>query len=67
MLSFCEDIASVELEKADMIVCYYTIQFINPSIRQALIDKFYNSLNWGGALLLLKRVRGADARGFKTF
>ena len=43
----CEDVASLELEKADMIVCYYTIQFINPSIRQALIDKFYNSLNWG--------------------
>lgn len=58
----CDDIASVELEKADMIVCYYTIQFINPSIRQALIDKFYNSLNWGGALLLFEKVRGADAR-----
>ena len=58
----CDDIASVELEKADMIVCYYTIQFINPSIRQALIDKFYNSLNWGGALLLFENVRGADAR-----
>ncbi len=58
----CEDIASFELEKANMIVCYYTIQFINPSIRQALIDKFYNSLNWGGALLLFEKVRGADAR-----
>ena len=58
----CEDIASIELEKSDMIVCYYTIQFINPSIRQALIDKFYNSLNWGGALLLFEKVRGADAR-----
>ena len=58
----CEDIASLELEKADMIVCYYTIQFINPSIRQALINKFYDSLNWGGALLLFEKVRGADAR-----
>lgn len=57
-----EDIASLELEKADMIVCYYTIQFINPSIRQTLINKFYDSLNWGGALLLFEKVRGADAR-----
>ncbi len=59
---FCEDISNFELEKTNMIVCYYTIQFINPSIRQALIDKFYNSLNWGGALLLFEKVRGADAR-----
>ena len=35
---------------------------INPSIRQTLINKFYDSLNWGGALLLFEKVRGADAR-----
>lgn len=58
----CQDVSSVELEMADLIVCYYTIQFINPSIRQTLIDKFYNCLNWGGALLLFEKVRGADAR-----
>ena len=58
----CQEIDTYELEKADMIVCYYTIQFINPSVRQALIDKFYESLNWGGAILLFEKVRGADAR-----
>ena len=58
----CAEANNVELEKADMIVCYYTIQFINPSTRQALINKFYESLNWGGALLLFEKVRGADAR-----
>ena len=41
MLSYFVKTLPVSSSKADMIVCYYTIQFINPSIRQALIDKFY--------------------------
>ena len=50
------------MRPADMIVCYYTMQFIRPSVRQVLMDKFYNKLKWGGALLLFEKVRGADAR-----
>lgn len=57
-----ENILEVDLKKSDLIVCYYTIQFINPSVRQELLNKIYNSLNWGGALLLFEKVRGADAR-----
>jgi len=58
----CADIVSAELEKSDLIVCYYTIQFIPPSVRQQVIDKLYESLNWGGALIMFEKVRGADAR-----
>ena len=50
------------MDNADLIVCYYTVQFINTSVRQKLIDKLYSKLNWGGALLLFEKVRGADAR-----
>jgi tRNA (cmo5U34)-methyltransferase len=50
------------MEPADMIVCYYTVQFVRPSVRQTLVDKLYNTLNWGGALLLFEKVRGSDAR-----
>jgi tRNA (cmo5U34)-methyltransferase len=57
-----EDVLEMDLEPADMIVCYYTVQFIDPSVRQALMDKLYSSLNWGGALLLFEKVRGSDAR-----
>jgi tRNA (cmo5U34)-methyltransferase len=57
-----EDALALTLQPADMIVCYYTIQFVRPSVRQALIDKLYSTLNWGGALLLFEKVRGADAR-----
>lgn len=56
------DALTVEMEPADLILCYYTVQFINPSARQTLIDKLYQTLNWGGALLLFEKVRGADAR-----
>lgn len=57
-----EDILQMELEPSDLIVCYYTVQFIRPSMRQMLINKLYESLNWGGGLLLFEKVRGADAR-----
>ncbi|MBO6788919.1 MAG: methyltransferase domain-containing protein [Dinoroseobacter sp.] len=56
------DVIVDPLDKCDMIVAYYTVQFIDPAHRQTVIDKFYNSLNWGGALLLFEKVRGADAR-----
>ncbi|MBT3566624.1 MAG: methyltransferase domain-containing protein [Porticoccus sp.] len=57
-----DDVIELEMDNADLIVCYYTIQFINTSVRQKLIDKLYSKLNWGGALLLFEKVHGADAR-----
>ena len=56
------DIVSTELEKSDLIICYYTLQFINPSVRQQVINKLYQSLNWGGALIMFEKVRAPDAR-----
>ena len=57
-----DDILQIELESADLIVAYYTIQFIRPSERQRLITKLYDSLRWGGALIMFEKVRGPDAR-----
>ena len=57
-----ENALAMEFEPCDMIICYYTIQFIKPSARQDLVDKIYQKLNWGGAFLLFEKVRGADAR-----
>jgi tRNA (cmo5U34)-methyltransferase len=56
------DIVSTELEKSDLIVCYYTVQFIPPAVRQQVINKLYQSLNWGGALIMFEKVRAPDAR-----
>jgi len=62
-LSFsCEDMITMTLEKSDLIVSYYTIQFIHPKLRQELINKIYDALNWGGAFILYEKVRANDAR-----
>ena len=56
------DIVEENLDKCDFIVCYYTLQFIPPSVRQTVVNKLYESLNWGGGLLVFEKVRAADAR-----
>jgi tRNA (cmo5U34)-methyltransferase len=57
-----EDGRLFNFEPADLIVSYYTMQFIPPRDRQALFDKIYQSLNWGGALIMFEKVRAPDAR-----
>ncbi len=57
-----EDIVTYPYEKSDLIVSYYTIQFVPPYQRQDLFDRIYESLNWGGAFILFEKVRAADAR-----
>lgn len=56
------DIVDYDLKPCDMIVAYYTIQFIKPKVRQLLFDQIYEALNWGGAFVLFEKVRGPDAR-----
>ena len=57
-----EDLRNIKLKKSDLIVSYYTIQFVKPKFRQAIFDKIYSSLNYGGAFILFEKVRGPDAR-----
>ena len=57
-----EDARLAEMEKADLIVSYYTMQFVPPRYRQELFDKIYDTLNWGGAFIMFEKVRGPDAR-----
>lgn len=57
-----EDARLAEMEKSDLIVSYYTMQFVPPRYRQELFDKIYESLNWGGAFIMFEKVRGPDAR-----
>ena len=56
------DVLEYSFEPSDFISSYYVVQFIRPSQRQLLIDKIYNSLNWGGAFLYFEKVRAPDAR-----
>ena len=55
-------VENLDLPKSNLIISYYTMQFISPSIRQAIIEKIYDSLDWGGAFLMFEKVRASDAR-----
>ena len=57
-----KDIIKIPLKKSDMIICVYILQFVQPKFRQALINKIFKSLNWGGVLVLVEKIRGNDAR-----
>lgn len=56
------DALEFDYKKSDFIVLYYTLQFVKPKVRQLLINRLYESLNWGGALVLFEKVRASDAR-----
>jgi tRNA (cmo5U34)-methyltransferase len=49
-------------EPADMVISYYTMQFIAPKDRQGIYDRIYRALNPGGALILFEKVHAEDAR-----
>jgi len=57
-----KDIAKYKLKKSNLIISYYTIQFVNPAYRQKLINKIFDALNWGGAFIFFEKIRGNDAR-----
>jgi tRNA (cmo5U34)-methyltransferase len=59
---FCDDILNVNLEKCNVIIAYYTLQFVSPNVRQLIFDKIYNALHWGGAFILFEKTRACDAR-----
>ena len=56
------EIQDLTLEKSSIIISYYTLQFISPAYRQYIIQKIYDSLEWGGAFFFFEKVRGSDAR-----
>ena len=57
-----KDIFKINLFNSCLICCFYTLMFISPKKRQMLLNKIYKNLNWGGALFLIEKVRGPDAR-----
>jgi tRNA (cmo5U34)-methyltransferase len=56
------NILDIDLEKCDLIIANYTIQFLPPRIRQTVIDMIYSALNWGGGFCMFEKVRAPDGR-----
>ena len=57
-----DDIVNAEFPRSNLVLSYYTLQFVPPRSRQDVFNKIYASLEWGGALLLFEKVRAPDAR-----
>lgn len=53
----CEDMAQVEIENASVVVINFTLQFIEPEARQALINHIYAGLKPGGILILSEKIQ----------
>ncbi|CUA83744.1 carboxy-S-adenosyl-L-methionine synthase CmoA [Pseudidiomarina woesei] len=56
----CEDIQQSELTNASVVVMNFTLQFVPPEQRQALLQKIYDGLKPGGVLLLSEKFRSTD-------
>ena len=53
---------NLKFKKSSFISSYFTIAFVEPSKRQKAFNNFYNSLDWGGGLIIFDKVRAPDAR-----
>ena len=51
----CCDILECEMEKANLITCVFTLQFIHQSLRKGL-KKIYQQIKPGGAFIWLEKV-----------
>jgi len=56
------DILNFPIENASMVVLNFTLQFIAPQERQALLQKIYQGMQPGGLLLLSEKVCFGDER-----
>ena len=52
----CSDIQDIEIENASVVVMNFTLQFIAPEQRYALMQKIYNGLKPGGILILSEKI-----------
>lgn len=55
-----QDIQNIDINNASMVVLNFTLQFIEPKERQALINRIYDGLNPGGILLLSEKIEFED-------
>lgn len=56
------DIRDIAIENASLVVLNFTLQFLPPAERQTILDKVYQGLNPGGALVLSEKFSFTDSR-----
>jgi len=55
-----DDMANIDIQNASIVVLNFTLQFIAPDKRQALLQKIYDGLIPGGILILSEKIHFAD-------
>ncbi len=63
----CEDVLNTPLENASVVILNFTLQFIPPDQRQALLKKIYQALQPGGLLIISEKIIFADDEHNKLF
>ncbi len=61
-----EDITTTSLDQAALVISHYTIQFIDPSLREEIFAKIYNALKPGGYFIFSEKVYHEDKQ-FEEF
>jgi tRNA (cmo5U34)-methyltransferase len=56
----CADIRKITIENASLVVLNFTLQFLQPEERLALLQKIHTGLRPGGVLVLAEKIRFAD-------
>jgi tRNA (cmo5U34)-methyltransferase len=51
------DILNFQIEKASVIIMNFTLQFIQPNLRNALMEKLFEALVPGGVLILSEKIK----------
>lgn len=59
----CDDIQNVEISNASVVVLNFTLQFIQPTQREAIIQKIFSGLQEGGVLIISEKLRHPSDSG----
>lgn len=59
--TICADICQLPMQQASVIVLNFTLQFIEPTARQALLQQIYQALLPGGVLVLSEKIKFAES------
>ena len=52
---------NIEIKSASVVIMNYTLQFIRPLQREALVQEIYHGLNKNGCFILVEKVLGNDS------
>ncbi|GAC23547.1 carboxy-S-adenosyl-L-methionine synthase CmoA [Paraglaciecola mesophila] len=59
----CDDLQNIDIENASIVVMNFTLQFIEPALRDQIIQTIYDGLAPGGIFILSEKLRHVSEQG----